>query len=138
MTRHYEIVGRGSDLGLRVRGPDLPACLSAAVEALAASLTEDGADLPRQHDEVVVEGDGPEDLLVGLVDEVILRLDAEGRLALGLTVDEATETRVRGQLELVPLDAVDVHGVAPKAATWHGVRLRGGPGGWEGEIMLDL
>lgn len=138
MPGRYEIVGRGSDLGIHLAGTALADCLSAAVAALAASLAEVTGDVPRQYDEVVVEGDSAEDLLVGLLDEVILRLDVEGRLAVSLTVSEAAATRVAGQLELVDLDAVDVHGVAPKAATWHGVRLGPGPSGWEGEVMLDL
>ncbi|HWB72190.1 MAG TPA: archease [Egibacteraceae bacterium] len=134
----FELEGRGSDLAIRVYGPDLTACLAAAVEGLAASLADVGSDLARRRLPLEVDGDSPEDLLVGLVDEAILRLDADGDLPVGLTDVALTQRGLRGMLEVVDLAAARVHGVAPKAATWHEVRLEPVDNTWQGYLMLDL
>jgi SHS2 domain-containing protein len=139
MTRGtHRIVGRGSDLGIEVAGPDLDACLQAAAEGFAAALTDLPVDAPTRRETVAFDEDSPEGLLVALIDDCVLRLDADGELVVGLDVDEAEGGRLRGHLVVCDLDAVTVHGVAPKAATWHGVRLGPDDGGWSGRVMIDL
>lgn len=138
-TGTYRLVGRGSDLAIEVSGPDPIACLEAAVAGFAASLAEVDADLPRQRRDLVVDGDAPDGLLVNLLDEAITALDTEGRLAVGLAEANISGGRLRALLEVVDLDAVTVHGPAPKAATWHEARLEQvAADRWEGAVMLDL
>jgi SHS2 domain-containing protein len=133
----YGITGRGSDLGITVSGPNLPACLRAAVRAFAAALADVPEDLERVRIPLRLPAGEPPDLLVDLLDELIALLDARGQLGV-----ELHDVRVAGGLEatlsVVALGALDVHGVAPKAATWHGLRLEPGDGGWHGTVMLDL
>lgn len=134
----HRIVGRGSDVAIEVEGPTMEACLAAALEGFAAALATVGSDTQRQHREITVAGDGPADLLVGLVDEAILLLDAEGLLAVDLRGPGVDEDGLHATVDLVALDAVRVHGTAPKAATWHGARLAGTGDRWTGHVMLDL
>lgn len=136
--RSYALSGRGSDLGLEVTGADLGECLRAAVEGFAAALAELPAALPTRTEAVAFDEDCPSDLLVALLDELIVRLDADGDLAVDLAVAEAQGGCLRGDVVLADLTDVEVHGVAPKAATWHGVRLEPAGDGWSGAIMLDL
>lgn len=135
----YELTGRGADLEIAVAGPTAADCLAAAVEGLAASLTEvDRTAEPRSEDVEVAADDLP-GLLVRLVDELILRLDTDGELAVGLTDAEVADHTLRGRLRLVDLATVTVHGDAPKAATWHGLALEPATeGGWRGRVMVDL
>lgn len=137
-TGTYRLVGRGSDLGIDVTGPTAEACLTAAVAGVAAMVggTDDAA---RRHDaSITIVGDAPVDLLVGLVDEVIVRLDADGQLAVGLRDVGIDDNGLRGVLELVALEDVARHGRAPKAATWHGARLERDDDRWTGHVMIDL
>ncbi|MDP8971263.1 MAG: archease [Actinomycetota bacterium] len=134
----YELEGRGSDLAIRVAGPDAAACLAAAVEGFAASLTDVDPMLGRRRMPLQLEGQTPEDLLVGLLDEAILRLDTDGDLAVGLVDAELTGEGLQGVLEVVDLESVQVRGVAPKAATWHDVLLQQVGDAWEGQLVLDL
>lgn len=134
----YELVGRGADLAIEVAGPDLATCLGAAVQGFAASVGHVPPDATRRLAPVHLEGDGPEALLVGLMDEAILRLDAEGVLAVALTDLTLAEGDLHGRLALVDLAAVQIHGDPPKAATWHDVRLGPSGDGWRGVVMLDL
>lgn len=134
----HRIIGRGSDVAIEVHGPTVETCLRAAVEGFAEALATVEPATPRQHREITVAGDEPADLLVGLIDEAILLLDAEGLLAVGLTNPWLSGAGLRATVALVALDTVRVHGTAPKAATWHGARLARSGDRWTGHVMLDL
>ena len=134
----YRIAGRGSDLGIDVSGPTAEACLKAAVAGFAAALAEVEPTVERTRRPVSVVGDAHTDLLVGLVDEAILRLDADGELAVGLTDVDISGDGLHAVLEVVDLAAARVHGAAPKAATWHDARLEPAGDHWDGHVMLDL
>lgn len=134
----YELVGRGSDLAIDVQGPDAAACLSAAVEGLAAFLADVPAEAPRRAEAVELSADSPPALLRALVEEAVVRLDADGEIVVGLEDAQVADGRLAGDLVLVALEEADVHGVAPKAATWHDLRLEPEAEGWAGSVMLDL
>lgn len=133
----FDIVGRGSDLAIRVRGRDPLVCLAAAVEGLAASVAEVRPGVERRRVPLRLPGDQPADMLVSLLDEVIALLDTEGLLAVGLA-DATLDRGLRGELEVVDLDGVVVHGDPPKAATWHDARLEPARGRWEGSVTIDV
>lgn len=139
-SRHdgaFDIVGRGSDLAIRVHGHDALACLVAAVEGLAASVAEVDPGVERRCVPLRLPGDQPADLLVSLLDEAIALLDTEGLLAVGLA-DATLDHGLRGDLVVVDLDEVVVHGDPPKAATWHDARLEPVRGRWEGSVTIDV
>lgn len=129
---------RGSDLGIEVSGPDVVACLAAAVEGLAAAVADVGADAPRRRVPVAVTEHEPADLLVGVLEEVIVLLDTDGVLATHLVDARVDAPGLRGVLEVVALDDVRVRGPAPKAVTWHEVSLEPADDGWQGAVMIDL
>lgn len=134
----FELVGAGSDLLIRVRGVDELACLGAAVEAFAASLACVPPGVVVRRVAIGVAAADPEDLLIGVLDEAIVLLDTQRLLAVRLIDARIADGLLRGAFEAVELDAVDVHGAPPKAATWHGLRLAPADGHWEGAVMLDL
>lgn len=137
----HRLRGRGSDLGIEVAGPDLTACLAAAVEGLAAAVADVGEGVPRRRVPVEVAEGEPADLLMGVLEEMILLLDTEGLLAVSLADVSAVCAEgagLRGELEVVSLDDVEVYGPAPKAVTWHEARLEATGDGWEGAVMVDL
>lgn len=134
----HRLVGRGSDRAIEVAGPDLGACLAAAVEGFAAGLVDLPVAAPTRHEPVAFEEAAPADLLVTLMDECIVRLDADGELVVGLEVDEADRGRLRGRLVVCDVADVEVRGIAPKAATWHDLRLGPAGEGWTGRVTIDL
>ncbi|MBW3604491.1 MAG: archease [Actinobacteria bacterium] len=137
-TGTYQVAGLGSDLGIDVAGPTPEACLTAAVAGLAAAVGEADETATRHDAPITVTGDAPVDLLVGLLDEVIARLDADGELAVGLTGAQLDDEGLHGVLELVALADVSVRRRTPKAATWHGARLTPAGDRWTGHVMIDL
>ena len=138
MKAGYSLDGRGGDLAITVRGPDAAACLAAVVEAFGAFVANVDADVERHRVPVEVHGADPAELLLELVDDAILRLDSDGELAVGLGDATLGTGDCTGTLEVVRLGDVHVHGDAPKAATWHDLRLEETDDGWEGHVLLDL
>jgi SHS2 domain-containing protein len=134
----YELAGWGSDLAIAVSGPDPAACCAAAVQGLAASFTRADPEVARQLVPVEVEGDTPADLLAGVMEEAIVRLDARGEVALDLTDVAIEGRRLRGRFEVAALGDVDVTDAVPKAVTWHDLRLERTPDGWAGHVVVDL
>lgn len=134
----FRIHGHGSDLAIEMRGPDLAACLDAGTAGFAASLAEIPDDVGRQRQTVTVEADDPADLLIGLFEELITVVDADGLVPVGLAELREANGAWEAALDVVPLDALEVHGVAPKAATWHQARLAESDDGWHGWVTLDL
>lgn len=134
----YRLVGRGGDLVIDVEGPDLMACLRAAVAGFAASIADVPAATVAAAVDLHVEGGSPEALLVNLLDEAIVLLDAGGQLTVGVDGRVDAAGSLWATLRVVDLGAVEVHGEPPKAATWHDVDLRQEGDRWSGRIMLDL
>lgn len=124
---------------LEVEAADLAGCLAAAVEGVADALADVPADAPRRRAGVDVAGPEPDALLLGVLDEVVARLDIDGELGVTLLDPIVEGGRLRGSLDLVPLSAVEVTGMVPKAVTWHGLTLdQDSDGRWRGRVMLDL
>ena len=138
MAVPYELEGWGSDLGITVSGPDPAACCAAAVQGLAASFVRADSEVARQLVPIQVEGDEPADLLAGVIEEAIARLDSRGEVALDLTDVAIEGGRLRGRFEVAALDDVAVTDAVPKAVTWHDLRLERTAGGWAGHVVVDL
>lgn len=134
----FDLHGRGSDLAITVSAASAAACLAAAIEGFAASVGRARDDADRRHDVLALRADDTPTLLVDLMDEAILRLDADGELAVALIDPVVDDGALDATLELVALADVDVHGDPPKAATWHDLRLEETVDGWRGHVLLDL
>lgn len=132
----FALAEHGGDLDITVWGPTASACLDAALAALAAHVAHVGDKQARERRPVEVAGP-PEALLVGLLDEAITLLDAEGLLACGFEGDVA-DAALEGEVIAVSLEGLSLLGAPPKAATWHGAGLVEDEEGWRGHVILDL
>ncbi|MFO8077012.1 MAG: archease [Actinomycetota bacterium] len=132
----FSLAEHGGDLDVAVWGPTLPSCLDAALAALATHVAEVGDEQARERRPVEVTGP-PEALLVGLLDEAIALLDAEGLVACGFEGDVA-DAALKGEVVAVSLEGLALLGAPPKAATWHGAWLVDSEDGWRGHVILDL
>lgn len=129
-----------ADLRLRLEGPSAAAIYAVAVRALSELLAGDAAPppAPPAEEELHLDGFDGGDLLVCLCNEVIFRLESEGRLAVSFAPSLATPTVLEGTLALAPLpDPAACLGV--KAATYGQLRWEVGRDGRVlAEITLDL
>ena len=135
----YGTLEHTADMGLWVEAGDLADLLASAAVALAEVMVSG----PREGEvgwlPLELEDDGPEGLLVSLLNEVIYRLDGEGLLTVALVVAEADERRLEGRPGVIPFDPRR-HRLRQqvKAATYHQAKVVSQGRGWRAEVILDV
>lgn len=118
-------------------GPTREACLEEAVCGLVDSLAEIEHVARWWRHEVVLEGSDDE-LLVGLLEEVITLLDADGAVPVVVTV-RPHDDGVRAHLWLTGLADVVAVGAAPKGVSRSGLTcLEQAPGRWRATATIDV
>jgi SHS2 domain-containing protein len=130
-----------ADLGLRIRGIDLPDVFETSATALFDVIVANrDAVQVTVTEPVSLQAESTEELLVGWLNELIFRFETQHRLYARFDVILNDEGRaLQGTLGGEPLDR-DRHLLdhEVKAATRHGLSLRHENGGWVAEIILDI
>jgi SHS2 domain-containing protein len=85
----------------------------------------------------VIHAERDDELLVGLLDEVVYRLDTAGEVPVDLRLAARAEG-LRAFLGMADVSALPSVGAAPKAVTLHGLSLVGGREGWRCSVTLDV
>lgn len=135
MTTGIEILEHTADVGFRATGGTWEEALDAAVRGLAT--IEAGGRLPMPTGErpVSFEAEDDESAVVGLLEECLYRVDAEGWLAVG------AEVRCQGGRCEGLLRGAELPGEAAlhvKAITWHGLSVERGPDATTISVILDI
>ncbi|MGW1889578.1 archease [Streptomyces sp. NPDC002004] len=126
-----------ADMRVEAWGPTREECLAQAVHGVCASFLDVRA-APEVHGrEVLLSAGSDADLLVALLEEVVYRLDAAGEVPVDVEVS-AVPDGVRAAFSMTDAAALPVTGAAPKAVTWHGLRVAHGPDGWSCSVTLDV
>jgi SHS2 domain-containing protein len=84
-----------------------------------------------------VTGGSDEEILVGLLDEVIYRLDTAGELPVATEVWPAAGG-VRVRFAMAGVESVAAVGAIPKAVSLHDLTVRQGPDGWMCSVTVDV
>jgi SHS2 domain-containing protein len=130
-----------ADLGLRIKGDDLPDLFRTAAAGLfdVIMANRDSVQVA-EAEPVSLEADSTADLLLDWLNELIFRCETRHRLygRFDITLDESGR-RLDGTIGGEPIDRgrhlLD-HEV--KAATRHGLCLQTEDGGWSAEVILDI
>ncbi|MGW5781645.1 archease [Streptomyces sp. NPDC003863] len=133
----YRGVPHTADLRVEAWAPTREECLVQAVRGVCASFVDLTGAVGVRRWEVEVRADRDEDVLVGLLDEVVYRLDTEGEVPVDVELAPA-DGGVRGVLRMADARSFPVTGAAPKAVTLHGLALTSGPDGWTCSVTLDV
>ncbi len=139
MERDWRLVEHPADVGIEARGPDLPAALEQAVTGLAAILTGEAVVKARDSVPVQIQGDGPEEQLMALLEEVLFLLDARGWVAGRATIRELAGTHLTAVFTGEDFDE-ERHGagVHVKAITWHQLSVRQEADGVVLTVIVDV
>jgi len=139
MKRSYEILDHTADIGLRVRGRDLPALFEGAAEGLF-HLILGGRRAHGGGEEIIeVEGVDTTDLLVRWLAELLFRFDARRRVCTGTRVEMLSPRRLRARVQMTALDpARHKPQMEIKAVTYCGAQVTPGPEGWTAEVVFDI
>ena len=132
------MVPHTADVRIEAWAPDREGCLAQAVAALVDSFVDPaGADADGDA-EFHLSPDDDGDLLVGVLDEVIFRLETEGVLPLATEVQTAEDGGLLVRWRTVDTDAVELVGAVPKAVSLHELRFGPGKDGWSCAVTLDV
>ncbi|WP_326598986.1 archease [Streptomyces sp. NBC_01803] len=132
-----------ADLRVEAWAPTREECLAEAVRGVVEAFVDvtgvvDGdAGGGGQPWETVVRADDDEDLLTGLMDELVYRLDTAGEVPLDVRA-EAVPGGVRAVWRTADVGALPLVGAVPKAVTLHGLAFGPGPDGWRCSVTLDV
>ncbi|MFI0797120.1 archease [Micromonospora rubida] len=136
--RGHRAVPHTADVRIEAWAPDREGCVAEAVSALVETFADiSGAGECAEVTFDVPAGDDG-DLLVGVLDEVIFRLETEGVLpvAANVTADPGGGLRVRWPV--VAADGAEPVGAVPKAVSLHGLRFGRDEVGWSCAVTLDV
>jgi SHS2 domain-containing protein len=135
----FEILEHTADIGIRVTAPTLPELFAAAGEALVAVVLDPSRIDQNQEYPIEATGEDNESLLVNWLNEVVYLLDGARVAPAKFTLDELTDTRVRGRASGEPRDNdKHPHRIVVKAATYHQLRLERSSGEWRADVFLDI
>ncbi|MER7466748.1 archease [Streptomyces sp. NPDC097981] len=133
----YRGIPHTADLRVEAWAPTREECLTQAVRGVCESFLDLAGAAGAHRREIVVQADREEDLLVGLLEEVVYWLDIEGEVPVDVELIPV-DGGVRGVLRMADAGSLPVTGAAPKAVTLHGLALTRGPDGWTCSVTLDV
>lgn len=135
--RGHRVLPHTADAIVEAWGPTKAACLEEAVAGMVGLFATARHPVP-EDDWPVAIGPAPDDvLLVALLDEVLVAVDAAGAVPVRAIL-EADGAGVRGVLKTVPAAAVEVHGAVPKAVAWSGLEFGSEGGHWRCRFTVDV
>ncbi|MGK5533814.1 archease [Streptomyces sp. URMC 129] len=129
-----------ADLRVEAWAPTREECLAEAVRGVVEAFADvsGAARGDGRPWETTVRADDDADLLTGLMDEVVYRLDAAGEVPLDVRA-EAVPGGVRAVWRTADVSALPLVGAVPKAVTLHGLAFGPGPDGdWRCSVTLDV
>ncbi|XTZ17179.1 archease [Micromonospora echinospora] len=137
-ARGHRRVPHTADVRVEAWAPTREECLVEAVAALVESFADPGGAASTGSAGFDVPPGGDEDLLVGVLEEVVFRLETEGTLPVAVEVTDAGDGGLRVRWRTVDTDAVELVGAVPKAVSLHGLRFDEGAAGWSCAVTLDV
>ena len=135
----YEYFEVEADVGVHAWGPDRATAFAEAARGVLALVVEPaGVEAPEQR-EVRAQAESAERLLVSFVNECLYVHEIEGFAVNSVDVTVCTDTVAHGFLRGEVIDP-ERHrmGTVVKAATFHGLEVREGPGRCDVSLVVDV
>jgi SHS2 domain-containing protein len=132
----HRAVPHTADIRIEAWAASRERCLAEAVLALVECFADVSGVRPTAVDRVRLAEASDDDLLAGLLDEVIYRLEVYGQVPVDVEADEA-DGGLDVRLAVARLSEVEVTGAAPKAVAWNELRIGPGPYGWSCAVTVD-
>lgn len=135
----HRLLPHTADCIIEAWGPDRPSCMAEALAALVDSFAEvpDDARTGRVVPLSAPPG-GAEDVLVGLLEDVIFALDVFSVVPVRFHLEETEDGGVAGDMEVVPVALVHRAGPVPKAVSYHGLSIEPDGDGWRCHVLVDV
>jgi SHS2 domain-containing protein len=128
-----------ADLVVEAWGASRDECLDEAVRALVETFTAVRSVSAPEPVPVRFDGGDDLDLLVRVLEEVIYVLDVRGKVAIGVSLEDADDGGVAGFFETVPVEDVEVIGAVPKGVSRSGLAFaEDDDGRWRCHALVDV
>ena len=137
-ARGHRSVPHTADVIIEAWAPTFGGCVEEAVLALVEQFAEPVEGVEPVSRELAVDATGRAGALIGVLEEAIFVTEVEGMVPVGLSVDRAGATGVRGRLSVVAVgDAVQI-GSVPKAVSWRELEVMRSSSGWRCRVTIDV
>lgn len=135
----YRIFDHTADLGVEITGASQEEVYAGAAGALFDLLTDLSSVRESEERTLTVEGEGPDDLLVNFLRELLYSWNGEGFLMKHCAVREAAPRRLTAVLRGETYDPAR-HWIRMeiKAVTYHQASIRRTAAGWMGKVVFDV
>ncbi|SBT41145.1 archease [Micromonospora auratinigra] len=136
--RGHRTVPHTADVRVEAWAADREGCLAEGVTALVATFVDATGVRPDGEAVFAVPPGDDADLLVGVLDEVIFRLETAGTLPLRGEVQATDDGGLRVRWWTTGTDRVELVGAVPKAVSLHELRFGPDGPGWSCAVTLDV
>jgi SHS2 domain-containing protein len=138
--RHgYEVFPLTADKGIRAWGRELSDMFVNAARGLSSLMVEPGTVRREKMIPVEVKAADPESLLVAWLNELLYLHEARGFVMADCAIQTLTDTDLTAEMWGEPVDRMRHPMLGHvKAVTYHLLRIRPTPQGWEGQVVVDV
>jgi SHS2 domain-containing protein len=128
-----------ADVGIRVRGADLPELFVNAATGLTSLIAEPAKINPTETREIKLEAEDRESLLVEWLNELIYLTEADGIIFAEYQIDQMSDTTLSGRAFGEPID-IEKHdlNLHVKACTYHELKVEKTAFGWFAQVIFDV
>ncbi|WP_262281774.1 archease [Micromonospora sp. MA102] len=137
-ARGHRNIPHTADVRIEAWAPDREGCVAEAVTALVDTFVDTTGAVADGETGFRVPPGADADLLVGVLDEVIFRLETADELPLETEVRTADDGGLAVRWRTTGTDAVELVGAVPKAVSLHELRFAAEPAGWRCAVTLDV
>ncbi|MBD0673254.1 archease [Streptomyces sp. CBMA156] len=140
--RGHRSVPHTADLRVEAWAPTAEGCIGELVHAVVGSFADlGGARIVGERACTVLAVSDP-DLLAGVLEEVVYRMDADGELPVAVAIGPIEgldgARRVTARFRMADASTAALVGAVPKAVSLHDLDLSAGPDGWTCRATVDV
>ena len=134
----YELMDHTADIGVHVYGCDAKDLFQNAALALVDQLVETLDLIPRQEEQITIEGNDWPDLMVNWLREILYLWAGKAILVQSVQIESLSENSLAAHLWVDPF-SLDRHTLKSeiKAVTYHQIQVFDTGDRWEANIIFD-
>ena len=133
----HRAVPHTADVRIEAWAPTRERCIAEAVRGMVDSFADTSACDETTTRECHVTGKTDEDLLAGVLDEVIYRLDTASEIPVAADVRPADDA-LWVRFVMADVGSVRPVGAVPKAVSLHELHVKRGAHGWTCSVTVDV
>ncbi|MDD5567976.1 MAG: archease [Candidatus Omnitrophica bacterium] len=136
---NYEVFEHTADIGIRIKGKDLKDLFKNAGLAIFRISSRKQFTKNKNHANISIKisSDNLESLFVDWLNELLSLSSAKGLIFHNIKINKLENNSIEAVAVGSDINNYKVN-TEIKAATYHGLKVFLGPGGWQAEVILDV